>query len=79
MNEAYLIRNTTPEERERIVLEALSGGDDCDKAVTDADIALYQPYIDGRLELNECTRAYRTGYVLGAMEQPKDSGCGWAR
>lgn len=79
MLDAYLIKNTTPEQREQIVLEALAGGDDCDKSVTDADMALYQPYIDGVMELNECTAAYRTRYVLGGMPQPRDSGCGWAK
>lgn len=79
MQERYLVKNTTRAERERIVEEALSGGDDCDKSVSDADLALYQPYIDGEMELSECTAAYRTGYVLGGMPQARDSGCGWAK
>lgn len=47
MTQSYLICNTTREERERIVLDALAGADECGDGVSDGDIALYQPYIDG--------------------------------
>jgi hypothetical protein len=28
-------------------------------------IDMYQPYIDGKMELSECNRAYRARYVSG--------------
>jgi len=79
MNEQFLIRNTTPEQREQIVLEALSGGDECERPVTDADLKLYQPYIDGEMELKECTAAWRASYLRGYMDRTEDTGCGFAR
>lgn len=79
MNKQYLIANTTREEREQIVREALSGCEGCDDTISDFDEAIYQPYIDGELELNECTRAFRTKYVVGGMEREERSGCGMGR
>lgn len=78
MLKEYLVANTTREQREQIVREALNSCEGCDDTISDADEAIYQPYIDGLMELNECTRAYRTGYVVGFMER-EDRGCGWAK
>ena len=75
----YLVANTTREEREEIVREALSGCEGCDDNVSDFDWAIYQPYIDGEMELNECTRNYRTKYVVGGMEREERNGCGMGR
>ena len=48
MLESLLVANTTREERERIVVQALSGGEvGCEDCVSEQDYALYQPYIDG--------------------------------
>ena len=77
MNEAFLVCNTTREERERIVMEALSGGDDCDDRVSDSDYKFYEPYIEGQMELNECTRRFRGSYVRGMMDKPDRGNCGF--
>lgn len=80
MNERFLIKNTTREQREDIVREALGGCEaSCEDTITDHDWAFYQPYIDGEMELRECTLAYRTNYVRGDMMCEERSGCGMGR
>lgn len=66
MGRSKLIKDTTREERLRIVQEALSWGDDCDgvSSLTKGVDEMYQPYIDGELELAECNRRSAAhGYV----------------
>jgi hypothetical protein len=66
MPKSKLIKDTTREERMAIVAKALSWGDDCDgvSSLTKGVDDMYQPYIDGELELAECNmRAAATGYV----------------
>ena len=66
MRKSKLIKDTTREERIKIVQDALSWGDDCDgvSSLTKGVDAMYQPYIDGELELAECNmRNAATGYV----------------
>ncbi|MBP3656965.1 MAG: purine biosynthesis protein PurH [Clostridia bacterium] len=80
MAKSLLIRDTTREEREQIVLRALSDSEvSCEDSVSDHDIALYQPYIDGEMELRECTMAFRSGYVRGAQERPGRGTCGFSK
>ena len=80
MAKSILIKDTTREEREQIVLSALSDSDiSCEDSVSDHDIALYQPYIDGEMELRECTMAYRSSYVKGTPDKPGRIGCGMGR
>lgn len=74
-----LIANTTREQREQIVRDALSDCEGCDEKVSDFDEAIYQPYIEGKMELNECTRAYRTKYMIGYMDREDRNGCGMGR
>ena len=72
-----LIKDTTREERIRIVRDALSWGDDCDgvSALTRGVDALYQPYIEGELELAECNmRASAQSYVLSDRTRQSTGG-----
>jgi len=71
MLEQYLIKNTTKEQREKIVKAALScGGGGCENcsscgvygAVDPYD--MYQPYIDGVKELADINREFRASYLL---------------
>lgn len=66
----YLIKNTTKEQREQIVREALScGGGGCENcsacgiygAIDPYD--MYQPYIDGEKELFEITQEFNAKYL----------------
>lgn len=70
--ESILIKDTTRAQREEIVRRGLSacGGscDDCsgcDNQGGGRVETLYQPYIDGRMELREINEAYRRGLVRG--------------
>ena len=66
MRKSRLIKDTTREERIQIVQEGLGFGDDCDgvTSLSQGVLEMYQPYIDGELELAECNmRGAATGYV----------------
>lgn len=66
---SLLIKDTTKEERIRIVQEGLSqcGGacdfcNGCDNLGGGSVDAFYQPYIDGEVELRDLNDRYRTGF-----------------
>ena len=80
MLESLLVANTTREERERIVAQALTGGEvGCEDCVSEQDYALYRPYIDGEMELDEATRRFRASFVREDMDRPPRGECGFAR
>ncbi len=68
---SILIKDTTWEERERIVREALFGacGVDCEFCSGCDNLgggrieAIYQPYIDGEKEIEEINAEYRAPFV----------------
>jgi hypothetical protein len=69
---SYLIKDTTREERERIVLDSLgcgSGGCEncsaCGVYGASDPVELYRPYIDGEKELAEVTREFSARFVHG--------------
>ena len=68
------IRDTTREERERIVAESIGNTaglcDGCSPGIAE----MYQDYIDGIKELREINAAFRAGYTSGA-QGPAHSGC----
>ena len=73
---SILIKDTTKEQREQIVAEsigAIEGGcDGCAPGI----LNMYQPYIDGEMELKDCNQAFRAHYVSGE-EQPARANCGY--
>ena len=75
---SILIKDTTREERERIVADSLGNidgsCDGCSAGLAD----MYQDYIDGKRELKEINMAFRARYVSGE-EGPEKRGCGYAR
>ena len=72
---SFLIKDTTEEERRRIVEESLgnlSGAcDGCSQRVAD----MYDAYIRGEMELRDINMAFSTRYVKGAMEREPRSSC----
>ena len=72
---SYLIKDTTEEERRRIVEESLgnlSGAcDGCSVRVAD----MYDAYIRGEMELRDINMAYSARYVKGAMDREPRSSC----
>ena len=80
MLESLLVANTTREERERIVVQALSGGEvGCEDCVSEQDFALYQPYIDGEMELDEATRRFRASFIREDMDILPRGVCGFVK
>ena len=78
MARSKLVRDTTREERIQIVQEALSWGDDCDgmSSQTRGVDAMYEPYIEGRMELAECNRlGAATTYVQSDRNRPSTGSC----
>ena len=69
--QSILIKDTTREQRERIVREALFGacGADCEFCSGCDNLgggridAIYQPYIDGKKEIAEINAEYRAPFV----------------
>lgn len=74
---SILIKDTTREERERIVADSLSALEASCEGCAAGMYEMYQDYIDGRRELREINSAYRAGYVSG-QTGPGKSGCGMA-
>lgn len=70
---SILIKDTTREQREQIVRDALGDGWDigCDTASTVVD---YYEYIDGKTELKELNARARCGRVVAHPEEPS-KGC----
>ncbi len=75
---SYLIKDTTREERERIVEESLGNiSGTCDGCASGL-VEMYQDYIDGKKELKEINMEFRARYVSG-QEVPESGGCGYRR
>ncbi len=76
---SILIKDTTKEERERIVAESLgniSGTcDGCAAGLAD----MYQDYIDGKRELKEINMSFSARYVSGEADEPDKGSCGYVR
>lgn len=74
MREDYLIANTTRAQRERIVEESLgiyAGCDGCASGIAE----MYQPYIDGKMELSECTMSFNARYVKDMDMEVRGGSC----
>ena len=77
-NMSLLIKDTTKEERERIVADSIGNTyGSCDGCAVGM-IEMYQDYIDGKRELKEINMAFRIGYISG-YDGPEKSGCGYAK
>ena len=59
----YLIKDTTREEREKIIADSIGNisglCDGCSAGILD----MYQPYIDGEKEIHEINAEYRAPFV----------------
>ncbi len=68
MMKSLLIRDTTKEEREKIVRDALDCGGGCEFCSScwlggGSPWEIYEPYIEGKKELAEINREARSGWV----------------
>ena len=77
--EKYLIKNTTREQREQIVKDALGYSDlGCEDGGGRYGYDFYEPYINGEKELAELNQSFRASYVSENKER-YSSGCSYAR
>lgn len=72
---SILIKDTTKEEREKIVADSIGNIDATCDGCASGIVSMYQDYIDGKRELREINMEYRARYVSGE-EGPERSGCG---
>ena len=71
----YLIKDTTREEREKIVEESLGNiSANCDGCM--AGLAeMYQEYIEGKKEIRDINMEFNTRYVKGDMDKDDRRSC----
>ena len=73
---SILIKNTTREERERIVAESIGNingaCDGCAAGLAD----MYRDYIDGKKEIRDINREFAARYVSGIDGPTKAGDCG---
>lgn len=70
----FLIKNTTREQREKIVRESLGYSDiGCDDVMDGYE--MYLPYIEGKKELREINMEYNARYIKD-MEREERGSCG---
>ena len=69
----YLIKDTTREERERIVAESLGNIDASCDGCSSGIVEMYQDYIDGKKELREISMEFNARYISGE-EAPEVEG-----
>ena len=63
---SILIKDTTKEEREKIVAEALGCGSDCSMCCACGGMKIdYQQYIDGKKEIAQLNAEYRANTMIG--------------
>lgn len=79
MNNSYLIKDTTREERQRIVDESLGNiagqCDGCAQGIID----MYDDYIEGRMELKDINAKFRARYTVDNGPEHEKGDCGYAK
>jgi len=76
MMKSILIKDTTREERERIVAESVGSIDGLCDGCSPGLLRMYEDYIEGRRELREINLEFRARYMSGAAG-PGKIGCGF--
>ena len=74
---SILLKDTTREERERIVAESIGNISGLCDGCSPGILEMYQDYIDGKKELREINAEFRARYMSGTAG-PGRSGCGFA-
>jgi hypothetical protein len=73
---SLLIADTTREERERIVAEAIGNIDGACDGCSPGIVEMYQDYIEGRRELRQINMEFQARYLSG-KEGPSRTECGY--
>ena len=73
---SLLIKDTTREEREKIVAESIGNiNGSCDGCASGL-VEMYQDYIDGKKEIRDINMEFRANYESG-VEGPEKGSCGY--
>ncbi len=72
---SILIKDTTREERERIVADSIGNISGLCDGCSPGIIEMYQEYIDGKKELREVNAAFHAHYMSG-IRGPEKADCG---
>ncbi len=72
---SILIKDTTKEERARIVAESIGNVDGACDGCAAGMIEMYQPYIDGIKELRDINMEFRASYVSGDIDREEKTSC----
>ena len=75
---SLLIKDTTREEREQIVAEAIGNIEGACDGCAAGLAEMYQDYIDGKREIRDINMEFSARYVRGAGMPEKDE-CSYAR
>ena len=71
----YLIKDTTKEEREKIVADSLGNiSANCDGCMSGL-AEMYQDYIDGKKEIRDINMDFNARYVRGDMDKEYKRSC----
>lgn len=70
---SYLIKDTTEDERRRIVEESLGNLEGACDGCAARVAEMYDAYIRGEMELREINMAFSTRYVKGDMDRDQSS------
>lgn len=71
----YLIKDTTVEERKKIVEESLDNiSADCDGCMSGL-AEMYQDYIEGKREIRDINMEFNVRYVRGDMDKEERRSC----
>jgi len=70
-----LIKETTREEREKIVEDAIGNISGVCDGCSAGLIEMYQAYIDGEMELREVNAAFRRSYISGRQGPERGGSC----
>ncbi len=73
---SILIKDTTREERERIIAESIGNINGSCDGCSSGLIEMYQPYIDGLKEIREINMEFRAHYESG-VDGPQKADCGY--
>ncbi len=73
----HLIKDTTREERQKIVEESLGNiSANCDGCMSGL-AEMYQEYIEGKKEIREINMEFNARYTRGDMERESHRSCGY--
>ena len=76
--DSILIKDTTREERERIVAESIGNINGACDGCASGLLEMYQDYIDGKKEIRDINMEFRAHYESG-MEVPERGECGFVK